>query len=408
MTSAQISFADPEVQKCPFGAYAKVRAQEPVYLDPKTGFYVVTDYALLRKCAEDAATFSNHSGLILVKEYSPIKAQLDEIWKDEGVMPVSVLAVADAPDHTFHRSFVDKAFTPVRVRQLEGFIEGMVNSIIDEFIDRGEVEFLSEMAMKMTMSVFADMLGVPRSNWEQFKMWADTTVAQGRQDNSEEEQIRITHVLAECQRYMLARAEEYRAAPKECILSDLANVDVDGRRITDEELAAICIQLLVGGYETTSATLAAGMLRVIRMPGLEDKLRAEPALIPGFFEEVLRQDAPIQSLFRRATRDTELGGVKLPAGSIIQLAFGGANRDPAMFENPDSFDPARQNARRHLSFSFGPHVCVGNQLARGELRIAFNLLLQRMKNFRLQKEPEYFAHPFAYGVTALNIAFDRV
>jgi cytochrome P450 len=406
MTSSEISFADPEVQKCPFSAYAKVRTQGPVYVDPKTGFYVVTDYALVRRCAEDAATFSSQTGLIMVKD-SPIKAQLDEIWKREGVMPVPALVVADPPDHTFHRSFVDKAFTPVRVKQLEGFIEGVVNSIIDEFIDRGEVEFLSEMAIKMTMFVFADMFGVPRSNWKQFLEWANTAIAQGRHDNSEAEQIRITHVLCECQRYVLARAAEYRAAPKECILSDLANVDVDGRKLSDEELASICIQLLIAGYETTSATLTAALLRIIRTPGLEDRLRADPSLIPNFIEEVLRLEAPIQGLFRRATRDAEIGGVKVPAGSIVQLMWGGANRDPAVFDDPDGFDPARPNARRHVAFAFGPHVCVGNQLARGELRIAFNQLLRRLKNFRLQKEPEYFSHPFAYGVTALHVAFDR-
>ncbi len=121
----------------------------------------------------------------------------------------------------------------------------------------------------------------------------------------------------------------------------------------------------------------------------------------------MRLDAPIQCLFRRATRDTEIGGVAVPSGTIVQLMWGGANRDPAIFENSDGFDPARPNARRHVAFSFGPHVCVGNQLARGELRIGFNLLLRRMKNFRLLKEPEYFSHPFAYGVTALHVGFEH-
>lgn len=406
MTTNQVSFADAEVQKCPFAAYAQVRKQGPVYLDPKSGFYVVIDYALVRKCAEDPATFSSQTGLILVKD-SPIKAQLDEIWKSEGVPPVHALVVADPPDHTFHRSFIDKAFTPVRVRQLEAFIEGIVNSMIDEFEGKGEIEFLSEMAMKMTMLVFCDMLGVPQSNWKQFLGWANTVILQGKQDNSEAEQIRITHVLCEAQRYVLARAEEYRANPKECILSDLANVAIDGRKLTNEELAAIVLQLLVAGYETTSATMTAGMLRIIRTPGLEDKLRNDPALIPNFIEEVLRIDAPIQGLFRRATRDTEIGGVPVPAGSIVQLMWGAANHDASMFENPETFDPERQNARRHVAFAFGPHVCVGNQLARGELRIAFNRLLVRLQKFRLAREPEYISHPFAYGVAGLQIAFER-
>jgi cytochrome P450 len=406
MTTNQISFADPSVQKCPFSAYAKVRNEGPVYVDPKTGFYVVTDYALVRQCAENATLFSSQTGLIMVKD-SPIKAELDAIWEKEGVMPVPALVVADPPHHTFHRSFVDKAFTPVRVRQLEGFIEGEVNGIIDEFIDRGEVEFLGEMAIKVTMYVFADMMGIPRENWQQYLEWANTAIAQGRHDNSEDEQRRITHVLCACQRYLLERAEEYRANPKGCILSDLANGEVDGRRLTEEELASIGIQLLIAGYETTSATMTAALLRIIRTPGLEEQLRNDPALIPNFIEEVLRLEAPIQGLFRRATQDTEIGGVAVPAGSIVQLMWGAANRDPVVFESPDDFDPVRQNARRHVAFAFGPHVCVGNQLARGELRIAFTQLLRRLENFRLMQEPEYFSHPFAYGMTALHVAFDR-
>ena len=406
MSNQAVSFSDPEVQKCPFASYAKVRSQGPVYLDPKTGFFVVVDYALVRDCADNAKTFSSQTGLIMVKD-SPFNDKLDAIWNKEGVMPVNALVVADAPDHTFHRSLVDKAFTPVRVRELEGFIENLVDSIIDEFVDRGEVEFLNEFGINMTMSVFASMLGVPRSNWKQLYEWASTVILQGKHDNSEEEQIRITHVLCEAQHYILARAEEYRAVPAACILSDLANADVDGRRLSPGELCTITLQLLIGGYETTSMTLTQCILRIIRTPGLEEKLRADPKLITNFFEEVLRQDAPIQGLFRRATHDTQIAGVSVPAGAIVQLMWGAANYDPAVFDQPEVFDLERKNARRHVSFAFGPHTCPGNQLARGELRIALNKLLQRLKNFRLVREPEPFSHPFALGVSALHIAFDR-
>src|SRR5262249_27698477 len=138
--------------------------------------------------------------------------------------------------------------------------------------------------------------------------------------------------------------------------------------------------------------------------------RSEPARLPNFIEEVLRADAPIQGLFRRATKDTEIGGVLVPAGSPIQLLWGAANRDPGQFDEPDEFKLDRTNARRRVTFGFGPHVCVGNQLARGELRIAFTRLLQRLKNLRLARpdEPvEYISHAFAYGIRALDVAFDR-
>jgi cytochrome P450 len=410
MNHDEISFADPAVQKCPFAAYRTVRAQAQVYRDPRSGMFVVLGHDLVRKVANDAATFSNETGLLLVKD-SKIKDELDQIWRTEGVMPVPTMVVSDAPAHTFHRSLVDKAFTPVRVREMEAYLESIVDGMIDEFIDRGEVEFQSGMAIRVPLYVIADQLGVPRDEWPQFHRWASTVIAQGQHNNDAAEQIRITRTLCELQNYIVARAAEYEAQPRNCILSDLVHARADdGRKLSREELVAIVIQLLTAGYETTAATMTAGLLRIIQTPGLENLLRDDPARLPNFIEEVLRIDAPIQGLFRRATRDTEIGGVPVPAGSLIQLMFGAANRDPAQFSEPNEFRPDRANARRHLTFSFGPHVCVGNQLARGELRIAFTRLLQRLKNFRLARpqEPiEYISHSFAYGVRKLDVAFDR-
>jgi cytochrome P450 len=410
MNHDEISFADPAIQKCPFAAYRTVRSQGNVYRDPRSAMFVVLGNELARKVANDATTFSNETGLLLVKD-SKIKSTLDEIWRTEGVMPVSTMVVSDAPAHTFHRSLVGKAFTPVRVREMEAYLESIVDGMIDEFIDRGQVEFQSGMAIRVPLYVIADQLGVPREQWPQFHLWASTVIAQGQHNHDEAEQIRITRTLCELQNYIVARAAEYEAQPRSCILSDLVHARADdGRRLTREELVAIVIQLLTAGYETTAATMTAGLLRIIQTPGLEDLLRKEPARLTNFIEEVLRADAPIQGLFRRATCDTEIGGVPVPAGSLIQLMWGAANRDPAQFEDPDEFQVDRVNARRHVTFGFGPHVCVGNQLARGELRIAFTRLLQRMKNFRLARPHEaieYISHSFAYGVRALDVAFDR-
>lgn len=409
--TTSISFADPEVQKCPFAHYHAVRQEGGVYRDPKSGMFVVLDYALIRRVATDPQTFSNETGLLLVKD-SAVKEQLDAIWREEGVQPVPALVVSDAPTHTFHRSLVDKAFTPVRVRQMEEYLESIVDGMIDEFADRGEVAFLSGMAIKVPLYVIADQLGVPREDWMDFHRWANAVIAQGQHNNDEAEQIRITRTLCELQNYIVAQAQRYETEPRECLLSDLVHArSEDGRRLSREELVAIVMQLLTAGYETTAATMTAGLLRMIRNPGLEHRLRSEPQLLPNFIEETLRADAPIQSLFRRATRDTEIGGVPVPAQSLIQLMWGAANRDPGQFPDPDTFDVERSNARRHMTFGFGPHVCVGNQLARGELRIAFTRLLQRLKNFRLARphEPiEYVSHSFAYGVKELHVAFDRL
>jgi cytochrome P450 len=404
MTTENVSFADPNVQKCPFAAYHSVRSEGPVYIDPNSGFYVVTDYALVRKVAADTATFSSLTGLLLYKDDN--KETLDAIWREKGVLPVPVLVISDPPDHTFYRSLVDKAFTPLRVRQMEDYLESIVEGMIDEIAGKGEAEFLGDFASQIPLRVIADQLGMPRDDLPLFKLWSDTVIAQGQHNNSVEEQVRITHILCDLQQYTLKKAAEYRAKPQECMLSDMANADVDGRKLNDQELTSVIFQVLTAGYETTAAAMTAGILRIIRTPGLEDSLREDPERIPNFIEEVLRLDAPVQGLFRRATRDSDIGGFPVPAGATVQLMWGGANRDPGQFADPDAFNPTRDNARRHVTFGFGPHICIGNQLARGELRIAFTRLLQRLKSFRLVDEPDYIAHAFAYGVKALHIAFD--
>jgi cytochrome P450 len=156
--------------------------------------------------------------------------------------------------------------------------------------------------------------------------------------------------------------------------------------------------------------MTSAMHRIATTPGLEEELRADPAKIANFIEEVLRLEAPVQGLYRRALSDITIGGTAIPKGAIVVLRFGAANRDPAQFRDPDTLDPARVNSRSHLTFGAGPHFCLGNQLSRGELRIAFTTLLERMRNIRLADAEEpaaWMSHFLVYGPHKLLIAFDR-
>ena len=171
------------------------------------------------------------------------------------------------------------------------------------------------------------------------------------------------------------------------------------------------LQIVVAGNDTTTNPMSSGMYRIVTNPGLERRLREDREAIGNFVEEVLRFDSPIQGLWRRVTRDTRLGDTELPAGSMVVLRFGAANRDPRKFAEPDDLDVERGNARQHMAFGVGPHFCIGNQLARAELRTAFNLLLDRMRDFRLlrgEEGVEFVSHFFGYGPARLEIAFDRV
>ena len=284
MATASIDLTDPEVQRCPFAAYAEARKQGPVYWDEESKAYIVLGYDEIRKAASDPATFSSMTGRLLVKE-APYQAEVDAIFRDHGVLPINTLVVADPPLHSFHRAQVDKIFTVSRVRQMEEYLKTVVNELVDEVIDRGEIEFCQDLAVKIPTFIIADQLGIPRSGYAAFKRWTDAVIRESDPGNGREQQLEITRTICELQRYILDRAEEYRRAPADNMLSDLVRArDADGRALDDRELASIVLIILVAGNDTTSATLSTGMYRLITTPGLEERLRAEPDRIANFIE----------------------------------------------------------------------------------------------------------------------------
>ena len=409
MTTKAISFSDPAVQRCPFAAYREVRKDGPVYLDPTSGFYIVTGYDEIRKAAMDTNLFSNVTGQLMVKN-APYQAKIDAIYREKGYTPVTALVAADPPIHTLHRALVDKVFTISRVRQMETYLETVVDEMIDAIVDKGEAEFYFDIAVKIPNHVLSDQIGLPRERYADFKRWADAIVQEMDPDNGETRQIELTHTVCELQNFLAARAEEYRQSPRDCILSDLVHADVDGRRLSMEEIIQIVEQMLPAGSDTTVGALACAIHRVATTSGLEAALRADRSLIPNFVEEVLRLDSPVQGLWRRAIRDTTIGDTLIPEGALIVLRYGAGNRDPHVFPEPDTFDAGRSNARRHFAFGVGPHFCVGSQLARAEVRVTIDKILTRMRNLRLSRGEDgvaWMTHFFAYGPTRLEIAFDR-
>jgi cytochrome P450 len=410
MTAKPISFMDPDIQKCPFPTYHKVREQGPVFVDPATGWYVISDYDLVRQLTADTDNLSSFTGILMCKRKSEVQEKLDTIYREQGYMTVPALVVVDPPDHRFHRSFVDKAFTPARLKLMEDYIEGVVSGLIGDIIDKPEVEFRSEFAVTVPLTVIADQLGLPRADMDKMRFWTDSVIANQDQSNSDERQLELARNICELHRYAAAKVEEFRREPRECLLSDFANGVVDGRRLTMEEIAALIEQVLAGGNDSTANAMTNAVLRLIEQPELQEKLHADPSLMRKFIEEVLRLDAPVQGLFREPKRDMEIAGVKIPKGSVVVLKWGAANRDPSQFPEPDKLDIERPNVTRHMTFGFGPHTCVGNQLARMELRISLTRLLERVKNIRLSRGAAgavRIPHFFAYGLDELYISFDK-
>lgn len=406
-----ISFMDPEIQKCPFAAYRKVRETGPVFVDPATGWYFVTDYELVRKLTADTQNLSSFTGILMCKQKSEVQDKVDRIFSEEGFPQIPLLVVGDPPEHRFHRSFVDKAFTPTRVRQMEEHLEGIVDEMIERFIDRSQLEFRSEFAGIVPQAVLTDLLGMPRSDLPRLKRWTEAVIANQDQSNSEARQLELAHIICELHRYAADKVREYREDPKPCLLSDIANATVDGRQLSLQEVAALCEQVMAGGNDSSANAIANAMLRLAEQPELQTRLRDQPELISQFVEETLRLDAPVQKLFREPKLDMEIAGVPIPKGSVVVLQWGAANRDPAQFENPDAIDLERKNASQHLTFGYGAHTCVGNRLARAEIRIAISKLLSRMRNIRLvdgERSVVRDPHFFAYGPRELHLAFDRI
>ena len=405
-----LSFSDPDIQRSPFAAYAELRRDGPVFWDEAGQTHVVLGYDELRAVTADPATFSSMTGQLLVKD-APYQDEVDAIFREHGILPTNTLVVADPPLHSFHRAHVDKVFSISRVKKMQDYLTTVVNELIDGVIDRDAIEFTSEFATRVPAYVIADQLGLPRSRFADFRRWTDAVMIENDPRNTREVQLELTRTICELQRYLLDKAKEYRRTPGDNILSDLVTAgDSDERALSDREIVSMVVQILVAGIDTTTSAMGSALYRMIATPGLEDRLRADASLIGNFIEEILRFDSPIQALWRRATRDVVLGGKQIREGEIIVVRFGAGNHDPAHFPDPDRLDPARRNARNHLAFGSGPHFCVGNQLARGELRTSFAILLDRMKNFRLARGEggvAFAATYVAYGVTRLEIAFDR-
>ena len=406
----KISFLDPDILRCPFAAYATVREAGPVYFDESCGYYIVTGYDEVRKWAADTANLSNVTGLLLSFDSMPWQARINEIYETEGFLPMNTLTVSDPPLHTFHRSLVDKAFSASRVRQMEDHLQSIVDEMIDSFVDQGQCDFYADFAAKVPIQVIASQIGVDLGDLDWFKACSDAVIAESNPSNDEETQVAITRKIAELQQFIARKVREFQERPADCLLSDLVNADDNGRKMSMQEMVSIVLILLVAGNDSTAFAMTSAMHRLITTPGMEDQLRAQPEKIPAFIEEVLRLEAPVQGLYRRVLNPIHIGETDIPEGAIVVLRFGAANRDPGQFSEPDALDPARSNSRNHLTFGAGPHFCVGNQLARGELRIAFTTLLRRMKNFRAASgdDPgEWMAHFLVYGPFRLPVAFDR-
>jgi cytochrome P450 len=408
---ARYSLLDPDVQSEPRAFYALLHEQCPVYRMPETGMYVVSRYADVRGVLRDTETFSSDidtsAGVNGANYWVHREALAQRGWSH-----VQTLQRTDPPVHGRYRRLLDQVFNIQHINSLIPHIEEVAHSLVDDFIDAGECEFVSAFALPFPGIIIAEQLGLDRGQIATFKKWADTILAPAMLPLSVDELRAVAEIELEMQHYLAETFEDRRRAPRDDLMPHLVHAASEGDApLTMHELQNLMHQLISGGYDTVIAALANGLWLLLRHPDQMARLRSRPDLLQGFIDEALRVESPVQGLVRRTTREVEMHGVSIPKDSAVIVRYGAANLDPEKFECPHRFDIERSNAGAHLAFGNGVHFCVGRLLARQEMLSGFRILLRRLDDIALARplpEPPHIPSLLLHGMKELPIRFTAV
>ena len=404
--AAEIDLMDPVVQENWFEAYDVLREESPVYFMPQLGMYVLTGYEEIEYVLRRPKLFSGGPD---IQDVEPLVKfpEARALYEEKGWLRRTPLS-ENLPMHRRYRALVDPKLSAAEIRRREPFVRGVINELIDTWIDQGEVEFMKAFAEPLPMIVIAELLGFPRMDLPQLKVWSAAWVLPFSRGLTLEQELDAVEKHIELQHYIHDAMQHKRKQPGDDILSHLLQVEMEDaetgehRKLTDTEIIGITDHLLIGGNETTAFAIANGLWLLFRHPEMEAALRADPARIKNFVEETLRIESPTQGLFRYVSEDTELAGVPLPKGTMLSIRYGAGNHDPARFPCPNQPDLARKNAGRHLAFGLGERVCPGATLSRLEQNWAWEILLERIAKFHPMPEKDTYEHIKGMWMRALG------
>jgi cytochrome P450 len=408
---------DEQLVRCPFTYYKQLHDEPAVVWVPQIEAFFVARYKDVVEVLRDTERFSNREvagpinmrqaveAVNLLAEKDP---ELSAMVQEVLVSAAGALVYADPPEHTHQRAVINRVFTSRQVSALEGLIRELCQRLLDEVADEDQVDFIDRYTAPIPLQVITGMLGVPESDFEQFKHWTDMRVSGIGNDNLSPDELR-EKMQAEVDEYNYFKrlVLERRDSPANDLISRLANVVDGGERLGVAEACGVIAVLLVAGNETVRHLLGSSLRILATDRQLFDRLAQQREEIPTFIEEVLRLNSPVQGLYRTATRDTELSGTRIPAGSALYVAYGAANYDASEFPCPADLTTSRTNVHSHVAFGYGPHICLGAALARLEARVALNAVFDRYQAVDLVDEDRVSSYSIR-GLEHLWLRVQRV
>ena len=408
---------DYEVQQCPFAHYEALRAHGPIFHHEQTGMFFASRLDVVNEVLRDTETFSSQMSNTTTR---PDPETLEEMTAilSEGWPRAETMLTIDPPRHTAYRKLVSRTFSARKIIALEDKIREIAIDLIEAFPEKGTIDFHADFAVSFPVQVIHFALNMSPEAEGKIKGWSDDAVAAIGNKLTHEQWIKAVTGQLENQKYWYSEYEKRLANPQEDVISDLTHADFpdpdlpegETRKLEFPEIYSIIQQLMVAGNETTTKFLNETMRILIEQPHWWEALENDPdGLIHGVVEEGLRMSSPNQGLFRIATKDTEIQGVKIPEGSRIWVMFGAANRDNEIFEDSESFDPTRENLKEHVAFGKGHHFCIGAPLSRLEGKIAFEELVKRIKlpSFTENNTFEYEPSFVLRGLAALELKVEK-
>ncbi len=392
----------PEVIADPFPVFQDLREQAPLYRSSVLGGWVLTRYDDVKLAISDRRFSADRMRPFFAQ--LPVDRQTAYATLRDSISRWAVFH--DPPDHTRLRALMNKAFTARAIERLEPRIRILIDRLLDQVVDHGEMDLIADLAYPLPASVILDMLGLPCDDLDRIKVWSDElALFVGSSVNTPDKYQRATDSITAMNEYFRAAIQRRRHTPGDDLLTALLAAQEQGDLLSDDELVATCVLLVFAGHETTTNLIGNGILALLRHPAELARLHNEPELMPLAVEELLRFDGPAASVVRIATEEILLHGQTIRPGERVFALLNAANRDPRQFANPETLDIARKE-NRHLAFGQGIHFCIGAPLARMEAKLAITAILQRCPNLALQSMPLSWSNSLVLrGVRSLPVSF---